>query len=62
MTHFTAVDVAAAPSASALQGPTTNSIVHNPFAFEEIEDTATQSAPQSPTTNSIVHNPFAFQD
>ena len=62
MSNFTAADVAGAPSASALQGPTTNSIVHNPFAFEEIQDTAVQSAPQSPTTNSIVHNPFAFED
>lgn len=35
MSNFTATDVTAAPSASALQGPTTNSIVHNPFAFED---------------------------
>ncbi|MBY3989965.1 hypothetical protein HQO84_26360 [Rhodococcus fascians] len=62
MSNFTTTDITGAPTASALQGPTTNSIVHNPFAFEEIESTAVQSAPQSPTTNSIVHNPFAFEN
>ncbi|MDJ0409439.1 streptamidine-related RiPP repeat protein [Rhodococcoides fascians] len=62
MSNFTATDIAGAPTTSALQGATTNSIVHNPFAFEEIESSAAQSAPQSPTTNSIVHNPFAFED
>lgn len=61
MSEFTAVDVAGFGDLAAPQGPLTNSIVHNPFAFHDVSAPAAQSALQGPTTNAIVHNPFAFQ-
>ena len=35
MKDFSITEVVAAEPQSALQGPTTNSLVHNPFAIED---------------------------
>ncbi|WP_250445189.1 streptamidine-related RiPP repeat protein [Actinotalea sp. C106] len=60
MSDFSFQPVAELPVSSALQGPTTNALVHNPFAFEPVAELPVSSALQGPTTNALVHNPFAF--
>jgi hypothetical protein len=61
MEKITMTEVSTAGSLSAPQGPGTNALVHNPFAFEELAPSGSLSAPQGPGTNALVHNPFAFQ-
>lgn len=61
MSEFVLTGVEAPQAMSALQGPTTNSLVHNPFALAEVEPAQAMSALQGPTTNSLVHNPFALE-
>jgi hypothetical protein len=60
MENVTFDEVTAAPALSALQGPTTNALVHNPFSFDEVAELPALSALQGPTTNALVHNPFSF--
>ena len=62
MSTIAMTPIAADASLSAPQGPGTNALVHNPFAFESIEVDAPLSAPQGPGTNALVHNPFAFTE
>ncbi len=61
MEEITMVEVPQADSLSAPQGPGTNALVHNPFAFEDVAPASSLSAPQGPGTNALVHNPFAYQ-
>ena len=60
MQNITLETIAPADVLSAPQGPGTNALVHNPFAFESIAPAGVLSAPQGPGTNALVHNPFAF--
>jgi hypothetical protein len=60
MTDITFEAVAELPALSALQGATTNALVHNPFEFEPVAELPALSALQGATTNALVHNPFAF--
>lgn len=60
MQNITLEPVTSAAALSAPQGPGTNALVHNPFAFEAIAADGVLSAPQGPGTNALVHNPFAF--
>ena len=61
MEQITMTELAPVSSLSAPQGPGTNALVHNPFAFEELAAVGSLSAPQGPGTNALVHNPFAFE-
>ncbi|KQR86556.1 streptamidine-related RiPP repeat protein [Microbacterium sp. Leaf179] len=60
MQSITVEPITSAGVLSAPQGPGTNALVHNPFAFESITSAGVLSAPQGPGTNALVHNPFAF--
>lgn len=60
MKAVTVQEIASKAPLSAPQGPGTNALVHNPFAFEAVAAVAPLSAPQGPGTNALVHNPFAF--
>ena len=61
MSDVTFQPLAEVPVLSALQGPATNALVHNPFGFEAIAEVPVASALQGPATNALVHNPFSFE-
>jgi hypothetical protein len=61
MEQITMTEVETAFPLEAPQGPGTNALVHNPFAFEEVATAFSLEAPQGPGTNALVHNPFAFR-